>query len=82
MTDEARLTMAQTYARIFDTPDGQLVLEDMRRSYDGSCFDANPTVMAWKTGRREPYLDIRAILAYARDPQAYALTVVSDQDAA
>lgn len=72
MTDDnPRLQMAQNVSLLFNTPLGAIVLEDWRKSYDQSTFDPDPIVMAWKTGRREPYLDVLAMIAYAASPARY-----------
>lgn len=77
MSDNPRLDMAQTYARVFSTVEGRLVLDDLRLSYgDRRSFDSDPYVTAFREGQRDVYLAVCDLLAFAHDPAGRVLTVV------
>ena len=55
------------YMRVFNTPDGKLLLEDLRvrcSVYD-TTFDVNSHLMAWKEGARSIVITIETRLASA-----------------
>jgi hypothetical protein len=64
------MTMAQIYARVFSSPDGRLVLEDLRKSFgDRTSFVAgDPYAAAFKEGSRHVFLSVLDLLALAADP--------------
>jgi hypothetical protein len=66
--------IAEAYERVFKSPDGQVVLTDLRESF-GTNYPAflqkdgyNPTVAAIRDGQRQVYLHIEAALVYASKP--------------
>jgi hypothetical protein len=72
--------MANVYLRLFSTPDGQIVLEDFRKSFgDRRSFVENDALTtAFKEGERNVYLAVLDLLARARDPSRYRVTVETE----
>lgn len=58
----------QDYRTVFGSPEGKRVLEDLRKSYKQT-FDPNPSVSAYKQGKRDVVLDIERLIELAQDPE-------------
>jgi hypothetical protein len=62
---EVLVKVHEAYHRIFDTPDGELVLEDMKKAhhvYDSSFNPQFPDLTVFNEGERNAVLRITAIL--------------------
>jgi hypothetical protein len=75
------MQMAQVYARVFNSPDGRLVLEDFKRSFgDRTSFVAGDVYSTcFKEGSRHVYLSVLDLLALAHDPDRRARVEVDDE---
>lgn len=82
MDDADLLAMAQLYARVFDGPDGQRVLADLRDRFGDrqSFVIGDPHATSYHEGQRAVVLLIDQQRAYAQHPQRYRLTVVGGPD--
>jgi len=81
-SDDPLLVLAQVYARVFDTDDGRLVLDDLRLRFgDRQSFVAeSPHATSYHEGQRAVYLLLCRQLEYAHDPVRRQLTVVGAPD--
>ena len=66
--NERTFRRVHDYNRVFTTPDGQRVLDDMRRSYRDT-FLNDPYESAFRQGRRQVVLDIERLMEIANDPK-------------
>lgn len=65
MTDEDKVIVA--YGNTFATPSGQMVLDDIRKTYGArSSFALDPYKTAFNEGQRDVLLRLDALLAKAK----------------
>ena len=58
--NKEQLVRSRNYYQTFRlNPIGQKVYKDLIELFDGSCFDENPTTMAYKEGKRDVMLYIQ-----------------------
>lgn len=59
-----RRAIDAAYRRVFNSPDGKLILQDLmeQHSITGTTFDPNPQVSALKEGERNVVLRVMSIL--------------------
>jgi hypothetical protein len=78
--DDEVARMANVYLRLFSTPDGQVVLEDFRKSFGDrrSFVEGDALTSAFKEGERNVYLAVLDLLARARDPERFRVRVETE----
>ena len=70
MTKES-FAIAEAYKRVFETTDGQVVLDDLRKAYTKhTSFDPNPHTMAFLEGHRNVILRMEYLISAANNPEA------------
>jgi hypothetical protein len=58
--------VVQAYADTFATKSGQMVLEDLERSFGGSCYTkGDPHDTAFREGSREVLMRIKQLVSYS-----------------
>lgn len=79
--DEARLRLAQTYHRVFGTPEGRTVLQHLREVFmeQERFVPGDPYHTHVRVGEGRVIQHMDAMLRYAANPQA-ALRVVDTTD--
>lgn len=65
----ARRRRRDAYLKVFDSIEGQIVLDDLMKEcgWDKDLFNPDPGIMANLTGRRFPILHIKAICKYTNE---------------
>ena len=61
---QLKITLLQAYQKVFDSPEGKMVLHDMMKSNGmfTSTFHENPHTMAYLEGRRSMLTDLVATM--------------------
>jgi hypothetical protein len=67
--NQLKVTLLQSYLKVFDSPEGKMVLHDMMKTNGmySSTFNENPYTMAYLEGRRSMLTDLINVLN--KDPE-------------
>ena len=62
---ESLLNLSQVYKTVFSTPEGQRVLNDLSRCYDGSTVGSSPRKSELRAAQRDVLMRIRDLITIA-----------------
>lgn len=61
MEQDKRLQQVRAFNRVLNTPDGKLLMEELRLLVDGSLFGVDPQETAYRVGRHSVYKELKRL---------------------
>lgn len=79
---EEQKILVNAYADTFLSESGKVVLKDLRKEFDGDCFNSDPILMAGANGERRVILRIKSWLILTKNRKKFleAFAEVEDNE--